>query len=139
MNKFATLLMFFLGASFRLLTIQAQSCEVGYYDVAPPPECEFYIDENGEEQEECTAIGSAAFAQLLDSNTPTLTEPSFPLSEMDISGDCDCTLRVYSGQNLSGCYVQEDIITDASEHIEVIGGIWTRSANPQSFELTCTF
>jgi len=137
MNKFAALLMFFLGASFMLQAIQAQGCEVAYYDIPAPPECETYIDENGEEEEECTAIGSAAFAALLDSTSPTLTEPTLPLNDLDFTGDCDCTLRVYSGLNLGGCYVQEDVVSNT--HINVVGGIWTRTANPQSFEVTCTF
>ncbi len=142
MNKFTALLMFFLGASIMLQVTQAQDCTIGYYDIAPPAECEYYTDENGEEEEECSAVGSAAFAALLNSETATLSEPDFPLNDLDFTGDCDCTLRVYSGADLKGCSVQAGVLTESSEsseQITVLGDLWKRAANPRSFEVTCNF
>ena len=137
MTRNTILLIFLLSASF-VIGLKAQECQVAYYDVAAPPECHTYLDENGEEQEECTAIGSAAFAALLDANTPSFSEPNLRLSEIDFSGTCDCTLKLYSGSNLSGCYVQDDVATTTSEYVPV-SDIWTRSANPQSFSVSCNF
>ena len=138
MNKFAALLMFFLGASFMFHAIQAEGCTVAYYDIPPPPDCEWDTDAEGEEEEECVTVGSAAFAAALDAATPFINEPNFPLSELDLSGDeCDhCTLTVYSKTNLQGCKVVEEVKDD---HVDVVPGIWKRNADPKSWSLVCLF
>ena len=136
MNKFAALLMFFLGASFMLQAIQAQGCTVAYYDIPAAPDCEYITDENGEEEEECTTVGSAAFAAALSPENAYISEPNFSLSEIDLSGDCDCTLTVYSQKNLKGCKVVKEV---QDEEVDVVPGIWTKKANPKSWDLSCVF
>ncbi len=137
MNKFAALLMLFLGASFMLQATQAQDCVVAYYDIPAPPECEYITDENGEEEEECTSVGSAAFASALNADSPVLSEPTFPLSEADFTGDCDCTLTVYSKTGLTGCKITREV--GDGDGVEVVPGIWKGKANPKSFEVVCSF
>ena len=108
-----------LGVS---LDAQAQSCQLSYESVVNDP-----------------TIGSAARGLELDSTTPTLTEDAWALNDIDFDGNCDCTLTVYSKTSLAGCSVTKAISSTTSEHVDVVGGIWRRSADPSSFTVTCNF
>ncbi len=118
-KKYTALLMALLGVS---LGVQAQSCQLGYESTINDP-----------------TIGSAAVGFELDSTTPTLTENAWELNDIEFRGDCDCTLTVYSQTSLTGCSVTKAISSTTSEHVDVVGGIWNRSANPSSFTVTCNF
>ena len=144
MFKFTLLLIAFLGASFILQGVSAQeniaalTCQVGYYTVPVPPQCETYIDENGQEQEQCTAIDSAAFGTVLGAKDNELVERSLELNDIEFTGYCDCVLRLYTETNLDGCYIKSYEISGDYRHTYV-SDLWTRDGNPQSFTLTCNF
>ncbi len=53
------------------------SCFVSYEGYAAEPECGWVTDENGEESEECTAIGSPIFAGVLTPDEPTSSSTDF--------------------------------------------------------------
>ena len=137
MTKNSILLIFLLSASF-LLGLKAQECQVTYYGIAPPPDCYTYIDENGEEEEQCTSVGPGVSVVYLNADASSYSEPTLPLSQIDFTGTCDCTLKLYSGSNFSGCYVRNDVATTSFEHIWV-NDIWSRGTPPQSFSVSCDF
>ena len=122
MNKYTVLLMAFLGVSIILQGVQAQSCRLSYEDVGNNP-----------------GLGSAARGFELDSTTPTLTEDACALNFIDFDGDCDCTLTVYSKNSFTGCSASQAVASTSHERVQVVGGLWKRSAGPLSFTVTCQF
>jgi len=120
---------------FQAIQAQIASCTISYYNVAPPAECEYYTDENGAEEEECSSVGSAAAGAALTPLNPYMNEPDFALSEIEFSGRCDtCILTVYSQTSLKGCSVTKAIYEG---HFDVFPGIWTRKGEPKSWDISC--
>ena len=140
MNKSFILLICLFGLSFLFQGSQAQTapkqCVIGYYDVPAPPVCITFIDKDGKKQQECSAIGSAAFGAALDKKQKSLLESSFPLNDLDFSGSCQCTLYLYSKANYKGYSLSYPFSKSKAKHIYV-NKIWTRSA--KSFKIVCSF
>jgi len=146
MTKLATLLALLLGASFMLTThAQVLSCELQYQDYYDPDEdCQFFYDPNdGTSHVNCATSGPGepTGTQLhasVNSANPSFSNPSFPVQNVWLFGNCDCTVKAYSRENLGGCYVGNDV---DSENVGRVGGstLWNKAGTPQSFSVTCQF
>ncbi len=103
MKYFALLISLFCVFSLSI----AQQCNIQYESYAAPPECTWVIDDNGEETEQCTSIGTAAYAGQLTPDDPSFTE-TFPVSTFSWDGTCDCTVTYWRDDNGKGCHVRRD-------------------------------
>jgi len=112
-------------------------CQVGYYDVPQPPVCTTETGADGQPEQVCTAVGSAAYVGILDKANPTFSENNFPLNDIDWSGTCRCSLWVYSGLNLKGQYWLQYGFSKSKTKSIVVSQIWKRPT--RSFKITCTF
>jgi len=115
----------------------APACLVSYEDYPADPVCETVTDENGEETEECTAIGSAAFAGQLTPDDPTFSATDFSLSLFTWSGDCDCTITYFKDGTASGCYVRRRF--NDGENLDGIRTDDILKQRPNSFAVACQF
>jgi len=92
------------------------------------------MDENGQEQQHCFTIGSTDMAVILNKNTKSIQQAS-PISELDFSGKCDCTLKLWSGNEYTGKSFTYKF--QARKPHFLISSIW--SEEPNSFSVTCKF
>ena len=72
-----------------------------FYWPTPDPVCNTYIDENGQEQKECYALESPAWAISMDASDPNFTANE-TLYELNFDGKCNCRLVLFSKANLKG-------------------------------------
>jgi len=110
-------------------------CEITLYGPEPEPECETIIDENGQEQESCFAVGSAESRLLLNKGTSRYQESS-DLSELHFAGTCECTLQIYTRVNLRGLYYSYPF-SKSADGIILVPQIWSHPHN--SFRVLCKF
>ena len=137
--KTFTLIVLVLGLSCALgaqsLRAKPQrTCQLSLYGPESPPVCETFIDENGQEQQQCWAVGSAAFAALLDKKTSSIKEAT-GLSEFSFDGYCKCTMKLWTGSNFTG-RSKTIHFKDSQPHI-FIKDIWSLESN--SFSVSCKF
>jgi len=111
-------------------------CWIGYYNVPQPPVCETIIGEDGQEEQQCTAVGSAAYAGVINRDEPSFSEENFPLNDIDWSGYCNCNLLVYNSADFTGYWLTYPF-SEATEDRIVVGDILKVGVN--SFRITCTF
>ena len=130
---------FLLSTSFFFQNISALdlNCKINYYNIPAPPVCGTIV-ENGEEEEVCTSIGSAAFAETLNKENSSLSQDFFEVYHIEFRGYCNCGLRVYTRTNLKGCYVEERVFTYELDQI-FVDQIWKKAGHPQSFSVVCKF
>jgi hypothetical protein len=136
--KAFTLIVLVLGLSCALAqSLRAspqRTCQLSMYGPIPPPVCQTVTDANGQQQQECYALGSAAMAAILDKNTKSISE-STGLSEFGFSGYCKCTIKLWAGANFTGkakTYKFNESKTDV-----MVSDIWSQESN--SFKVTCQF
>ena len=134
-NSFIILISLFSISSL-FVSAQTQECQIGYYDVPQPPMCTTETDEDGQPEEVCTAVGSAAFAGITNPTEPSFSESTFPLNDIDWSGTCNCTLLAYSGENLTGYWLAYPF-NETTENKVVVTDLLTTA--PKSFNITCIF
>jgi len=91
-----------LAGAKDLKTSDSAQCTLMFYGPTPDPVCQTYIDESGQEQEECYALGPAAAAALVDASNPKFTEANGNLYELDFDGTCNCKLVLYNKANFKG-------------------------------------
>ncbi len=116
------------------LAFAYKSCTISFWGPNPPPVCETYTDENGQEEESCYQLGAPQANAILDARTPSFTF-SDEVAEVDWYGDCRCTLVVWSKPNYKGaCKLVSNNKRDSAIIIE---DIWSRTAN--SFKVACRF
>ena len=84
----------------------------------------------------CAEEASAAGHPSLDAEENSLSESDFQLERIELSGLCDCKVRLYSGKNLRGCYAETMIAIEWSSEIRT-NEIWSRRKSPQSFSVVC--
>ena len=143
MNKLSLLLVclvLFLHGNTQTTTTTTPAsvyCEVGYYNVPPPPVCTTETGADGQPVQVCTAVGSAVAAQIIDKAHPTFSLNNFPLNDIDWSGTCKCYLWLYSGVNFKGQYWLQYSFAKSKTKSIVVSQIWKRLA--KSFKITCTF
>lgn len=148
MRKTATLLMLFLGVSLILHTTHAQEtyCQIQYADYYDPNEtCDYLVDDEGFGRVNCAThcegscgpLGEES-SSVVEASNPTFSNPSFPVKNIWFFGDCDCSIRVYSRENLGGCYVESSVNSDNVQR--AFGeGLWNKAGDPQSISVTCRF
>ncbi len=137
MNKF--LLLCLLGLTYiaaaRNLQGAAQ-CDLTFYGPPTPPVCNTYIDENGQEQTECYAVGPAASRAIVNKSQKTLNVSSDSLYELDFDGTCKCTLVLYSKANYKGSSYSY-AFSKAKNGVIFGNKIW-KTAN-KSYKISCAF
>ena len=111
-----------------------EPCTLGFYGPEAPPVCQTFTDENGEQQEQCFAIGSAAFGVVLDKDDRSVDEDT-EIAEIDFSGHCDCTLTLWNSPSFDGEFIKYRF--EASRPHFYINEIWSQDA--ESFSVTCKF
>lgn len=137
MNKLHILLVCLFGLSC-LLEATAHGidpCEIGYYGVPPPPVCK-WVTRNGKRVQECTAVGGGAYAAVLDDHNLVHKNANFPLSSLDFSGYCRCTLTLYSLTNNKGYYLSYPFSKSKTKKINATT-LWKRAT--KSFKVVCAF
>jgi len=122
MIKVTALLFFFISASFIFQEAQAQdlTCRVDYHSGSVDRSRDLSQGEEGE------------------ASNNYFSEPDFELESFELTGYCDCTLKLYTKKNFGGCYIKSLEIYDGFVHREV-SEIWTRRRNPPSFSFDCFF
>ena len=123
-----------LYATEAKLRCSTNPCQVAFFGPESPPVCETVVDENGQEQQQCYAIGSAAFAAALSRSNPSFGE-SIPLSQINFSGNCRCILTLWSQANFQG---ESFTYRTQNNNDQVFPDeIW--SQENQSFRVRCRF
>ena len=112
-----------------------KKCEVTFYGPAPEPVCETVIDENGEEQEECYAVGAPASRLILNKRKSSYQE-STQLDEVNFEGTCDCSLKLYTKANFEGLSHSYPF-SKSNNRVIMVNEIWSYPNN--SFKLICKF
>ena len=121
-------------ATARKCPATPKTCQIEYEDYPAPPTCETYIDENGQEQQRCPSIGTALFLGILDKTTSSLSE-SFGISKITFTGNCKCTLTLWSEDDLQG---ESKVHTlQNGETSFMTSDIWDQEN--ASFEVDCNF
>lgn len=109
-------------------------CEIAFFGPATPPTCETFVDENGEDQEQCFALGSAAYAASLNRGNNNFSV-SAELAEINFSGNCRCAITLWSEANFQG---QSFTYWTKNKNDHVLTNeIW--SQENQSFKVRCKF
>jgi len=145
MNKSTTLLALFLGLSFIVQTTQAQNpnCQIYYLDYYDENEVCSLSEDEGNFQCQNTGNGGNPdgnqASAWLDNAQTTFSDPEFSVKNIWFFGACDCTIRLYSRENLGGCYVESE--TSPNDEVQQVYGesLWNRATDPQSISVTCRF
>jgi len=134
MKSFSLILMI-LGLSY--MTVSAnRECQVTFYGPTPSPVCETYIDENGQEQEQCYQLGSAAAALLLNKTNKSYSDATYSGVEYMFSGTCNCILQLWPLNNFNGIPKSYAINKLMNRHI-IVEKSWKKV--PKSFKVACKF
>ena len=112
----------------------SKKCSIAYYDAIQPPVCEFETNENGEQGQICSQNGSASYLAELNRKMSSFSE-DWSVSEINFSGDCDCVLQLWSGNDKTGDTFTHEFSSDMSHFFN--SDIWDQENN--SFEIRCTF
>lgn len=131
--KAFTLIVLIFGLSCAVNAQRPQrTCELSYYGLESPPVCQTILDENGEEQQVCEMVGSAAYAALLDKKMKSFKE-AMGISEFSFDGYCRCTMKLWTGSNFNGN--SKTIKFNENQPHIMIKDVWSQVAN--SFSVTC--
>jgi len=113
-----------------------RECQIVYDDIPKPPVCEKVIGPDGQEENECYATGPIPHTETTNKNDSSFSESNFPLSSIDWSGYCNCSLLVYSRVNLKGYWLTYPFRFATDSRIAVRDIL---KINANSFNITCTF
>jgi len=106
MKKILSCIVLILGlaslANARNLKGAAGQCDLTFYGPTPDPVCNTYIDENGQEQQECSQVGPSAARTYVDGSNPNFTDATGSLYELNFDGTCNCKLVLYTKANFKG-------------------------------------
>ncbi len=139
MKRSFILLLCLFGLSFLNQASAAaapKECQVGYYDVAPPPVCTTEIGADGKPEQVCTAVGSAAYGWTLNAKEKSFTLKSFPLNDIEWSGYCKCTLTLYNKTGNKSYNVNYPFSNSKAKHVYA-NKIWKKKTT--GFKVACTF
>lgn len=112
-----------------------KECYIGYYDIAPQPTCEITTNENNEEVQFCSSIGSAAYLAVLAQSFSSFSA-DWGISAMDYTGYCNCVLQLWSGPNQTGDTFTYPFGNNPDNPI-LISDLWDQLN--ESFEIACQF
>jgi len=139
MSRKITLLFCLLGLAFISQAYGAQNCLISYANgSSSEPECETFIDDDGTEAQRCTESGPGLSQTMLWNSSPRLIQEELTLGELELEGNCDCTLTLYSKGDLTGCRVKQSIVTSTEKTVDA-SELWTRSGKSLSFAIDCNF
>jgi len=134
MKPFTLLLCLFCVFSLSI----AQECNIGYEDYPADPVCKTVTGPDGNPTQECTAVGSAAFAAQLTPSDNSFTE-KFAVSYFSWDGTCDCTVTYWRDGNGEGCYVRRSFGSDGDGSLTSSGEKGVLKVRPGSITITCQF
>ncbi len=111
-------------------------CTLSFYGPPSDPVCNTYVDENGQEQTECYAVGPAASAAIVDKSNKNLKVADGNVYELDFDGTCDCNLVLYSKANYKG--QSKKYAFSKAENKQIFADqIWNKEN--ASFKVLCNF
>ena len=129
------LILLTIGLSYMTVLADKQ-CQMEFYGPIPPPVCETYIDENGQEQEQCYQLGSPAAALLMDKDNNNYSDATFGAVEYYFSGDCNCVLQLWPENDFIG--ISKNLIVNRIINRDIIvEKCWKKE--PKSFKIVCNF
>ena len=111
-------------------------CTLSFYGPPTPPVCNTYVDENGQEQTECYAVGPAASIAIVDKSNKHLKVADGNVYELDFNGTCDCKLVLYSKANFKG-QSKNYPFSEAENNQIFADQIWNQEN--ASFKILCNF
>ena len=134
--KITILLLFFVGLSFATSRPDVHSyCSITAQTIA----------ENGSPSSELYEFG----LDFVDYYTGydirfEKFESQFLLDGLNLGGECECTITMYSKIDGKGCFVTKDLTSSHSATswgrnpvLYDLRDLWTRTSNPRSFRLDC--
>ncbi len=137
MNKLLILLVCLFGLSmlYEASAHGIDPCKLTYYNVPPAPVCK-WVTKNGKRVQECTPGKSTAYAALIDDHSLSFRKPTFALNNLKFSGECACTLTLYSLANYKGTSFGYAFSKSKTKNIYA-KTIWKTPT--KSFKVVCTF
>ena len=114
----------------------AKECQITFYGPTPPPVCNTYLDENGQEQEECYQLGSPAAHLLLNKQDKSYSDATYGAIEYHFEGTCNCTLKLWSAHNFKGASKTYAVNKFVNKNI-FVEKTWKK--DPKSFKVSCRF
>ena len=133
-NKPSIILICLLGLSFisQASASPPKQCAIVYEDASSTSDCKSLIGPD----EECEDMGTAARGETLDKTQKTLKDPDWSLGVLNFSGDCKCTLTIYSKANFKGCSLSYPFSKSKTKKIYP-DKLWKKDT--RSFKVVCSF
>ncbi len=122
----------FLGASYMTRAQEISPCEIVYREAPLEPGCP-----PGSGDAICDEGPMPAIYQFVAiPGRNSFTEPNLRVKSFQFNGDCECSITLYSEENLAGCTKTVKTDTTGYDWLEV-SDVWKKNTWPASLAVTC--